>query len=113
MMRRLASLWLALLVVVAACSKPTAPQKYKTITDQGGGGSSNGNIGNNALTQVSTAGATAGAQVILAGVPVASATKIDDGHWSLVTGAGYYAGSYPTYCLTSLGAAQGPSFTVY
>ena len=32
----------------------------------GGGGSSNGNIGNNALTQTSTAGATAGAQVVLA-----------------------------------------------
>ena len=49
----------------------------------------------------------------LAGVPVASATQVDSGHWSLVTGAGYYAGSYPTYCLTALGSAKGPTFTLY
>ncbi len=58
-------------------------------------------------------GLTSVSHCYLAGVPVASATQVDSGHWSLVTGAGYYAGSYPTYCLTSLGAAQGPSFTVY
>ena len=49
----------------------------------------------------------------LAGVPVASATQVDSGHWSLVTGAGYYAGAYPTYCLTTLGSAKGPTFTLY
>ena len=50
----------------------------------------------------------------LAGIPTASITKVDDGHWSLVTGAGYYASNptlIPTYCLTSNGSAYGPAFT--